>query len=306
MTTTHLGNPLLNERSLPYRKVSTFCAQLRLLDRENERLHVVSRLTDNEWQVARKVHEFECNQLGLQPKSQLSSFNVRASAPLRAAARNGQLENLMLLMQQSGNKVQCALQEKALGLLWKENCQNPQSKSPLVNYGVLVAIVDAMKRFPTHPEIQRKGTTLLMALMNDHVGTTDRQGEMMKRLPPHQGIDLGILCIVQELGGFDWLVEAMNRNLYQVQCLANTDFIRASAGRLAASQILLVIRQVEALLRTCRRGHAAADDEDSRKDFFLLRKKCVFLRQCYATLLEDKNKGTTQSNMASYIYACLR
>lgn len=283
MSETNNNNVFSNDRSLAHRKSAIFWSQLRLREMETERLRVIARLTSDEIDLAQRVCEMECNLL--QIESQNSASNESAMDPFRKSLENGRLLDFVLQMQISYNQVQSALQADALSLLREHVARNPHTKTHLVNRGLLIGIVQAMKDFPTNAQLQRDATALLLSFMNDGRGIIDTEGNTIAD-EPLEGIDLGMLSIMAEMGIFELLLETLQQNLYQVPLPADSDFLQSYARRLAASQIPCVIERIQALVKT-------------KEDAVLLQRKCRFLRTCYATHLNDTTLSATTLN--SYV-----
>lgn len=138
-----------------------------------------------------------------------------------------------------------------------------------------------------YPKIQHHGTALLIAFIcNDqnNVGIIDKEGNRIladdTRIPPNEGIDIGILRLVQDLGGCDVLLNVMEKNLYQLKRPLQWDFIKAAGHQQAAAQIPAVIKRIQSLV---------LQSTPRRLDVVMLHRKCHFLRKCYGTLLEDED-----------------
>jgi hypothetical protein len=263
-------------------------AQRRLQQAQLHRVRSVDLF--GELSVARKIIDLEAAVLRAQSDVPLDDDSF-----VEVVAADDELADFVLEMRLSHKKALGTWQERALQRLRRDIRVGPlHLKSDLVNCGALVAVVDAMKEFPERPRLQKDAAALLLnfALMENTSAILDTEGRAVQQdTDPHHttnlnvGLDTGILVLIQELGGLDLLVQAMERNSYQF-ALSYDNELKTYGLQLAVSQIPPVMKRIQALLR-------------DGNDPMLLRKKLRFLRSCFSTLLDDAELAPT--NLMTYV-----
>lgn len=269
---------LSNDRSLPHRKVANFYAQLRVKELENERLQIFTAVT-GEAAVSHRIGQLEVSVLHSQPDRDATTASWDALSNQHINNIDN-LRDFCLRMQMSYNQVQGLIQERALDVLRHRMATHPETKSALVNYGALVAAIQAMRNFPNRPRVQRDATALILNLVfvDESTDIIDTEGNTVSTAESttlNEGLDMGILRLIQDQGGLECLRQAVRLNRYEVSFF-DAGEIKNFARRLAASQIPGVLERVQSLLF---HRHPA--------DVALLQRKMRFLRSSFASLLDD-------------------